>query len=101
MIQESKTLKWDDILGDIEEEYTVNREAPILFDWLEQAAWVRCSLRLTLIMSLSANLDVGEEGKYKKHNITNSGIIYRQEAWNVFGEHPDSHFDCSLGFQKG
>ena len=54
-----------------------------------------------MIMSLSVDLDVGEEGKYKKHNITNSGIRYRQEAWNVFGEHPDPHFDCSLGFQKG
>lgn len=80
MIQGSKTLKWDNILGDIEEEYTVNREVSILFDWLEQAAWVRCSLRFTLIMSVSADIDVGEEGKYKKHNITNRGIIYRQEA---------------------
>ena len=53
-----------------------------------------------MIMSLSADLDVGEEGKYKNHNITNSGIIHRQEAWNVFREHPDPHFDCSLGFQK-
>ena len=53
-------------------------------------------------MSLLVNRDVGEGGKYRKleMNVTKCGMVYRQEAWNIFRKHPGPHFDYNIGFQK-